>query len=293
MSGRAKITVQPSSTRTHHQLPWLTTYQSFNPDKEPPYNRFGSLTAIGEDVVQPQSGFPTHHHQNFEIFTYVLSGELTHRDSRLTQAKAEQDGDRSKDFYRMRRNDVQLTTTGSGISHSEINEHVSEAVHLLQIWVAPWKLGLTPAYRNLSFSEDKKRLNFLKFISPFKSGIPATIEHEGDSKPAEPETLPIHADFVAAAGIIAPGREFHWAMGGRVTTDNARKVYVHLPMTRNGEANVRLCVNGVSTVELSEGDGAFIEHVTKDDELTVKNIGLLDTEVLVLDGAATFGVTEQ
>lgn len=278
------ITLHPSDARHHTDIGWLNSYQSFT--RPSAYSPFGSLKALGEDCVQPLSGFPTHHHENFEIFTLVLSGELTHRDSMLTEADAEKEGDRSTKFYRIRRNDVQFTTAGTGIDHSEMNEHASESVHLLQIWVIPWKTGLPPRYHTLSSDEEEKKKRFLPLITPLRAGRQATAMQEREAVPVKDGTIPIHADFVVASGIIDPQRKFSWVIGGNVTKTETRKVYVHLPMAKNGQGKVRIDINGQVHSELSEGDGAFVEGTVLGDTLHVESIGSAAAEVIVLDGAS-------
>lgn len=79
------------------------------------------------------------------------------------------------DFYRMRRGDVQFTTGGRGVAHSEQNES-REWVHFLQIWATPWAKGLTPRYHTRTFDEEAKRKGFVPIISPLKGGPTATAE---------------------------------------------------------------------------------------------------------------------
>lgn len=278
------ITLHPSNARHHAEIGWLSSYQSFT--RPSAYSPFGSLKALGEDRVQPLSGFPAHHHENFEIFTLVLSGELTHRDSMLSAADAEKEGDRSARFYRIGRNDIQFTTAGTGIDHSEMNEHASETVHLLQIWVIPWKTGLPPRYHTLSSDEEEKKKRFLPVITPLRAGRQATAEQELEAVPVKDNTIPIHADFVVASGIIDPQHKFSWAIGGDATKTQARKVYVHLPMAKNGKARLKIDVNGQGYSELDEGDGAFVEGTVIGDTLNVENIGSASAEVILLDGAS-------
>lgn len=132
----AKITPHKSSTRGHSDHGWLNTYHSFSFADwyDPRFSHFGSLRVLNEDRVKANSGFPTHPHRDFEIFSYLLSGELTHRDSMLKKGA---EGGQSDRFYRMHRGDVQFTTGGTGIAHSEFNEHRSDTVHFLQIWALP------------------------------------------------------------------------------------------------------------------------------------------------------------
>jgi len=279
---QAKITPHRSSNRGHSDHGWLNTYHSFSFADwyDPRFTHFGSLRVLNEDRVKANSGFPTHPHRDFEIFSYILGGELTHRDSMLTKGK---EGGQSDKFYRMHRGDVQFTTGGTGIAHSEFNEHKSDTVHFLQIWAIPWKRGLTPRYHTRHFSDESKRQGFVKILSPLKGGEDATAQEEKTAEPVIPETIPIHADFVMGAGIIEPTNKFEWTVGGGATDQTKRKVYVHLPMTKGGKAKIRL--DGREDAELFEGDGAFIEGVNAGDKLAVESIGDAEAEVIVLDTA--------
>lgn len=280
----AKITPHRSSTRGHSDHGWLNTYHSFsfadwyNPD----FMNFGALRVLNEDRVKAQNGFPTHPHRDFEIFSYILSGELTHRDSMLAKGS---EGGQSDKFYRMHRGDVQFTTGGTGIAHSEMNEHRSSTVHFLQIWAMPWKRGLTPRYHTRNFPDEDKRQGFVSILSPLKGGEDADAQQERDAEPTVPGTIPIHADFVMGAGLIAPEGRFEWTVGGGedVTQQSKRKVYVHLPMTKGGKARIR--IDGREDAELSEGDGAFVEGVSRGDKLAVESVGEAEAEVVVLDTA--------
>lgn len=278
----AKITPHRSSSRGHSDHGWLNTYHSFSFADwyDPRFSHFGSLRVLNEDRVKANSGFPTHPHRDFEIFSYILSGELTHRDSMLTKGK---EGGQSDKFYRMHRGDVQFTTGGTGIAHSEFNEHKSDTVHFLQIWAIPWKRGLTPRYHTRHFSDESKRQDFVKILSPLKGGEEATVQQEKDAEPVIPGTIPIHADFVMAAGIIEPSKKFEWTVGGDATEQTKRKVYVHVPMTKGGKAKIRL--DGREDSEIHEGDGAFIDGVNAGDKLAVESIGEAEAEVVVLDTA--------
>ncbi len=142
--------------------------------------------------------------------------------------------------YRMRRGDVPFTTGGRGIAHSEMNEHRSDTVHFLQIWALPWKRGLPPTYHTRRFDEDAKRTGFVPILSPLRAGPDASAADEAAAEPALPDTIPIHADFVMGAGILAPGARFEWTVGAAVAVEERRKVYLHLPMTKGGRASVRI-----------------------------------------------------
>jgi quercetin 2,3-dioxygenase len=279
----AKITPHRSGTRGHSDHGWLNTYHSFSFADwyNPKFNSFGSLRVLNEDRVKPNTGFPTHPHRDFEIFSYLLSGELTHRDSMLQKGR---EGNASSDrFYRMHRGDVQFTTGGTGIAHSEFNEHDKDTVHFLQIWAVPWKRGLAPRYHTRHFDDEAKRQAFVPILSPLKAGTEATAEQEKTAEPTLPDTIPIHADFAMSAGLIAPGTTFEYTVGAKATNATKRKVFVHVPMMHGGKAKVRL--DGRDDAVLSEGDGAFVEAVNAGDKLAVESVGEAEAEVIVLDTA--------
>ncbi|KOS21007.1 Quercetin 2 [Escovopsis weberi] len=279
---QAKIVPHRSGARGHSNHGWLNTYHSFSFADwyDHRFTQFGSLRVLNEDRIKAGRGFPTHPHRDFEIFSYIMSGELTHRDSMLAKGS---EGGQSDKFYRMRRGDVQFTTGGTGIAHSEMNEHKSDTVHLLQIWALPWRKGLKPRYHTRHFSDEDKKKGFVKILSPLRAGEDATAKEEEAAEPTLRNTIPIHADFVMGAGIIAPGSTFEWKVGADATKETKRKVYVHLPMTKNGKAKIR--IDGREAAELSEGDGAFVDVVHAGDRLLVESIGEADAEVVVLDTA--------
>ncbi|KAK4102205.1 RmlC-like cupin [Parathielavia hyrcaniae] len=268
----AKIIPHRSAARGHANHGWLDTYHSFsfadwyNPD----FTHFGALRVLNEDRVKANSGFPTHPHRDFEIFSYVLSGELTHTDS--THHKQETVG----------RGDIQFTTAGTGVTHAEYN-YGRDPVHFLQIWAIPWRRGLAPRYGWGRYADDDKRAGFVALLSPLKGGVDATAEQEKAAEPVIPGTIAIHADFVMSAGIIAPGSQFEWTVGGKATEATKRKVYVHLPMTKGGKAKVRL--DGREDGVLEEGDGAFVDNINAGDKLVVESVGEAEAEVVVLDTA--------
>ncbi|KAL4757699.1 pirin family protein [Aspergillus foveolatus] len=279
----AKIIARRSADRGYAEHGgWLKTYHTFSFASyyDHRFTNFGSLRVLNEDRVAAKNGFPTHPHRDAEIFSYILSGELTHRDSMVRKGA---EGAQGKEFYRMKRGDVQFTTGGTGIAHSEQNES-SKPVHFLQIWALPWKYGLKPNYHTKTFDEGAKRKEFVPILSPLKAGVEATPNEEEEAVPAIPETIPIHADFVMGAGIIAPNGRFEWTVGskdGVVQKKKKRNVYVHLPMTKGGKARIRL--DSRDDAVLEEGDGAFITGVNAGDILGVESVGEAEAEVIVLD----------
>lgn len=280
----AKIAPRRSNDRGHADHGWLNTYHTFSfaDYYDPRFQSFGNLRVLNEDRVAAGTGFPTHPHQNAEIFSYILSGELTHRDSMIKKGLEGKQGD---DFYRMKRGDVQFTTGGKGIAHSEFNES-EEQVHFLQIWALPWARGLTPRYHTKTFSEEAKRQSFIPIITPLKAGPGASAEEEKAAEPTLPDTIPIHADMIMSAGIIGVDKRFKYTVGasdhGEVVRNKSnRNVYIHLPMTKKGAAKIRL--DGRESAVLSEGDGAFVSSVNEGDVLSIESIGEAEAEVVVLD----------
>ncbi|KAL8804564.1 MAG: hypothetical protein Q9182_002479 [Xanthomendoza sp. 2 TL-2023] len=284
----AQIVPRRSTERGHADHGWLNTYHtlSFASYQDPRYQSFGALRVLNEDRVHPNSGFPFHTHRNAEIFSYVLSGELTHRDSMMNKAAVNNAAGKDQ-FYRIRRGDVQFTTGGSGISHSEHNEHHSETVHFLQIWVLPWKSGLTPRYHDLTIDDAAKHQGFVTIISPLRAGQSATPAQERAAVPVVEGTIPIHADFLLGASIIAPDSFASWKIGGNGAVDSKkdRKVFIHLPMTKGGRSKVRLPDGTV----LAEGDGAFVTKVDAGDVLQVQSVGIVEAESAAQTSNGSYG----
>ncbi|MCJ1234830.1 hypothetical protein MMC14_002793 [Varicellaria rhodocarpa] len=289
-----KITPRRSSDRGHADHGWLNSYHTFSFASyyAPQFESFGSLRVLNEDRVAAHTGFPTHSHRDAEIFSYILSGELTHRDSMV---KKNQKNAGADDFFQMKRGDVQFTTGGKGIAHSEQNES-SEQVHFLQIWALPWSRSLTPRYHTATFPSSSKCAGFIPIISPLAAGPHATAAQEVEAVPAIPGTIPIHADLVMGAGIVGVGAKFGWGVGGEGENDGVtdsvnsavrktsdRRVYVHLPMTKGGRARVELGVGDAESVVLEEGDGAFVEGVGVGDVISVESVGTEEAEVVILD----------
>ena len=277
----AKIVPRRSLERGHADHGWLNSYHSFSfaGYYDPRFESWGSLRVLNEDRVAPGTGFPTHPHRDAEIFSYILSGELTHRDSMVKKGN---ESANKEQFYRMKRGDVQFTTGGKGIAHSEQNEHVKDWVHFLQIWALPWKKGLPPTYHTSTFTEEDKRKGFVNIITPLKAGPRASLEDEKAAVPVKDGTIPVHADLVFSAGIIPEGQTFEYSIGSdAVQSKTNRKTYIHLPMTKSGKSKIRLAGRDDSVLE--EGDAAFISNVNAGDVLTVESIGSAEAEVVVLD----------
>ncbi len=140
------ITVRPALERGVTQLGWLDSRHSFSFDRYHDANWMGfrTLRVINDDLVEAGQGFATHPHRDMEIITYVLEGELAHKDS-LGSGSV------------IRPGDVQRMTAGRGILHSEFNNSKTNRVRLLQIWILPEEKGLKPGYEQKNFERSSMR----------------------------------------------------------------------------------------------------------------------------------------
>ena len=140
------ITIRPQAERGTANFSWLDSKHSFSFGNyyDPQQMGFASLRVINEDKIIPGKGFGTHGHQDMEIISYVLSGELAHKDSM---------GNGST----IRPGNVQRMSAGTGVRHSEFNASDTEPVHLLQIWIMPEQKALKPSYEEKKFAPEAKQ----------------------------------------------------------------------------------------------------------------------------------------
>ena len=139
------IKIRRSNERGKANYGWLDTNYtfSFSDYYDPGFMGFRSLRVINEDFIEANQGFPTHGHRDMEILTYVMSGELSHKDS-------------MGNGETVRPHEVQRMTAGTGILHSEYSSPIDKT-HLLQIWILPEENDLAPSYEQTFFApEDKK-----------------------------------------------------------------------------------------------------------------------------------------
>jgi quercetin 2,3-dioxygenase len=151
----AKTTPHKANTRGHADHGWLDTWHTFSfagyYDKDRVH--FGALRVLNDDTVAPGTGFGRHPHDNMEIVSIPLSGELRHQDS-MGHVQV------------LRPGDVQVMSAGTGLTHSEENDSDENALKFLQIWVIPNKRNVAPRYEQVTIDEAKQRNAFQQLVSP-------------------------------------------------------------------------------------------------------------------------------
>lgn len=181
------ITIRKAEERGHANYGWLDTYHTFSFAQyyDPQQINFRSLRVINEDKVIGGKGFHTHGHQDMEILTYVLAGELEHQDSLGTGSL-------------IRHGEIQRMSAGTGIKHSEFNHSATNPLHLLQIWIIPDQKNLEPSY-------EQKAIEF----SPHTLQLIASPTGAGNA-------VKVHQDVNLYAGILPLGQSLtHFLVTGR------------------------------------------------------------------------------
>ncbi|KQX87983.1 pirin family protein [Variovorax sp. Root473] len=189
------LKVRKSQERGYADHGWLRSFHSFSfaGYYDPAYMGFGNLRVINEDRVAAGAGFGTHGHRDMEIISYVLSGELAHKDS-MGNIESIPPGD------------VQRMSAGRGVMHSEFNHKADQTTHFLQIWIEPKERGIAPGYEQKQFSDADKRGTLRLVASP-------------DGRDG---SVTVNADASLFAGLF-DGEET-----ASLALDPSRKSYVHL-----------------------------------------------------------------
>ncbi len=203
------ITIRKSKERGYADHGWLKSYHSFSfaGYYDPAHMGFGNLRVINEDRIAPGTGFGEHGHRDMEIISYVLSGNLAHKDS-MGNVKGIPPGD------------VQRMSAGAGVRHSEFNHAPAQETHFLQIWIEPNVTGIPPSYEQKTFAPETK-LGQLKLVA------------SGNAADQQAGSVTIHADAKLYAGL------FDGAETAQLALDPTRKAYVHLikgELTVNGQS---------------------------------------------------------
>jgi redox-sensitive bicupin YhaK (pirin superfamily) len=165
------LTIRRSDERGYADHGWLQTFHSFSfaDYRDPDHMGFGPLRVINEDRIAPGTGFGAHSHRDMEIITYVLDGELSHKDSIGDGAAAAV----------IRPGDVQRMSAGTGVRHSEFNQS-GQTTHLLQIWIEPNVQGIAPSYEEKRFGAEVKRGRLRLVASP--DGTEGSVKIHQDAR---------------------------------------------------------------------------------------------------------------
>jgi redox-sensitive bicupin YhaK (pirin superfamily) len=198
--------IRRSNERGFADHGWLKSFHTFSFADyfDPEHVEFGPLRVINEDRVQAGAGFGTHSHRDMEIISYVLDGELAHKDSM---------GNGST----IRPGDVQRMSAGSGVRHSEFNPNPTQATHFLQIWIQPAERNIEPSYEEKRFAPEEKRGRLRLIVSPDRA--------QG--------SLLIHQDARIYAGL------FNGDERAALEVLRGRRMYLHVArgsLTANGVA---------------------------------------------------------
>jgi hypothetical protein len=198
--------IRRSNERGFADHGWLKSFHTFSFADyfDPEHVEFGPLRVINEDRVKAGAGFGTHSHRDMEIISYVLAGELAHKDS-MGNGSIIKPGD------------VQRMSAGTGVRHSEFNPSSSEPVHFLQIWIQPAERNIQPSYEEKRFSPEEKRGRLRLIVSPDRA--------DG--------SLLIHQDARVHAGL------FNGDEHAELEVARGRRIYLHVArgsLTANGAA---------------------------------------------------------
>jgi redox-sensitive bicupin YhaK (pirin superfamily) len=223
--------IRRSDERGYADHGWLKSYHSFSFAGyfDPKHVQFGPLRVINEDRVVAGAGFGTHGHQDMEIISYVLDGELSHQDSTGTSST-------------IRPGDVQRMSAGMGVKHSEFNGSKERPVHFLQIWILPNVTGIRPGYEEKRFGPEEKRGRLRLIASP--GGVDGSVH--------------IHQDARVYAGLFDDDET------ASLDVADGRRIYVHVARGRitanetvlgTGDA---LMLTGTKRLQLGAGEGAEV-----------------------------------
>ena len=223
--------IRRSNDRGYADHGWLKSFHSFSFADyfDPEHIEFGPLRVINEDRVAPGQGFGTHGHRDMEIISYVLSGELSHKDSM---------GNGST----IRPGDVQRMSAGRGVLHSEFNPSASNPVHFLQIWIQPDQQRIEPSYEEKRFAAEEKRGRLRLIASPDR---------------ADGSVL-IHQDAQVYAGL------FDGTEQAVLEVKPNRRIYVHVARGSVSANGTRLAtgdalkLSDATTLTLQEGQDAEV-----------------------------------
>ncbi|KAF2261313.1 Pirin-domain-containing protein [Lojkania enalia] len=253
------ITKRPWAARGHADHGWLYTFHTFSFASyyDPRHESFGPLRVINEDRVKPGTGFGTHSHSEFLIFSYIVNGTLEHKDS-------------LGNLENLKRGEVQFTSAGTGIRHSEYNRNQDEEVHFLQIWVKPNIRGLKPHYQTKKFADEQKKDKLVRVMEyTDRLRDPAA----GDAP------IGLQADLSMDASILSPGNK----VTHQVVAEGPRKVFLQVIMSKRSQPKDDGAKIKIGDTVLGEGDGAYVEGVMGPGKVEVESVGTEPAEFLLFD----------
>lgn len=148
------LELRAKNDRGKTKLSWLDSRHTFSfaDYYDPGHMGFSELRVINDDIVAPREGFGAHRHDNMEIITVMISGQMEHKDN-------------LGNIYTISPREVQRMTAGTGIIHSEMNPSLSKAAHFLQIWIIPNQLNLMPEYEKKEFTQEDLLNNLCLIVS--------------------------------------------------------------------------------------------------------------------------------
>lgn len=206
------IDIRRAKDRFHTSIDWLDSFHSFSFSHhyDPQNTHYGLLLVSNDDVIKPNSGFMTHPHQDMEIITWVLSGELEHKDS---------EGNKGIIYPGL----AQRMSAGTGIWHSEMNSSRKKEVRLIQMWVFPDTERIKPGYEQLEITKELERGGLVPVASGKGHNSAISIRQKGATlwagrlKPGEKIRIPDarHCHLYVAQGKI------HLEMAGDLRTGDA------------------------------------------------------------------------
>jgi quercetin 2,3-dioxygenase len=225
----APVEIRRSADRSATTTPWLKSRHSFSfgDHYDPGNTHFGLLLVNNDDIVAPGTGFETHPHRDMEIVTWVLRGELTHRDST---------GHRGAIYPGL----AQRMSAGSGILHSEKNDSATEPVHFVQMWVVPDVTAISPSYQQQEIDSESLGGGLVTIASGIPGHEAAITLHNRNValhgtrlQPGNSVTLPqppyLHL-FVARGRVTCEGiGDLHEGDAVRFTNADGRRVTASEP----------------------------------------------------------------
>jgi len=218
------IDIRPAKSRFHTKIDWLDSWHSFSfADHHDPTNtHHGLLLVSNDDVVAGGRGFGMHHHQDMEIVTWVISGQVEHRDSQGNHGI-------------IRPGLAQRMSAGSGIMHSEMNPSKTEPVRLVQMWVLPDVRGSEPGYQEADITDELGRGGLVKVASGSPNAAPISIRQRGaelwaghlapDTTVDVPQDGHVHV-FVATGAADLAGTTLQQGDAARLTNEGAQTLAV-------------------------------------------------------------------